>query len=127
MLLDILENLRVTASNDDFDSRRTHERRSSDQCIAMVDGQSFTVENWSQGGILLNGDTKRFSTNDLKDVTIKFKTEDKIINIEHKGTILRKNNLQTAIQFLPLTERVDKQFQHVIDDYVTKEFAKSQR
>jgi len=126
MIRNILEGLKISASNDDFDSRRSHERREIDSCIGIVDGRSYPVENWSQGGILLHGDDRVFGVNDVKEITIKFKVADKVMNVSHKGRILRKGNGKFAIQFAPLTQEVDKQFQHVLDDYMAQEFANSQ-
>ncbi|MEM9470100.1 MAG: PilZ domain-containing protein [Pseudomonadota bacterium] len=125
MIENILDNLRISASNDDFDSRRVHERRHSDSCIAVIDGQSFHVENWSQGGVLVKGDTRPFAVDEIKDLTIKFKTVDKVVNIEHRGRVLRKGVEQFVIQFSPLTYDVDRKFQQVIDDHMANEFANS--
>lgn len=126
MIRDILDSLRISASNDDFDSRRSHQRREIDHCIAILDGMSYPVENWSQGGILLNGDERTFAVNETKDITIKFKVADKIMNVNHTGRILRKGNGKFALQFAPLTQQVDRQFQHVLDDYMAHQFASSQ-
>lgn len=126
MITDILEGLKISASNDDFDSRRTHQRREMDSCIAILDGMSYPVENWSQGGILLHGDDRTFGVDEVKEITIKFKVADKIMNVTHMGRVMRKGNGKFAIQFSPLTQQVDKQFQHVMDDHMAQEFANSQ-
>jgi hypothetical protein len=126
MLTDIIETMRISASNDDVDSRRSYERREMDECVAIVNGKAYPVLNWSQGGLLLAGDTKEFSMNDILHVVIKFKIAERIMNVEHKGRVLRKGPGQLAIQFSPLTQEVDRQFQHVIDDYVARQFALSQ-
>ncbi len=127
MITDILEGLKISASNDDIDSRRSHERREIDSCIAIIDSMSYPVENWSQGGILLHGDDRAFGINEVKEITIKFKVADKIMNVSHNGRVLRKGNGKFALQFAPLTQQVDKQFQHVLDDFMAQEFANSQR
>jgi len=127
MITDILEGLKISASNDDFDSRRSHERREIDSCIAVIDGMSYPVENWSQGGILIHGDDRGFGINEVKDITIKFKVAEKVMNVTHNGRVLRKGNGKFALQFSPLTQQVDKQFQHVLDDHMAQEFANSQR
>ena len=126
MIRDILNSLKISASNDDFDSRRSFQRREVDNCIAIVDGMSYPVENWSQGGILLHGDERTFAVNEVKDITIKFKVAEKIMNVSHKGRVLRKGSGRFALQFAPLTQEIDKQFQHVLDDHMAREFANSQ-
>ena len=126
MITDILNGLKIAASNDDFDSRRSHERREIDSCIAVIDGMSYPVENWSQGGILLHGDDRIFGLDDVKDITIKFKVAEKVMNVSHRGRILRKSSNKFAMQFAPLTQEIDKQFQHVLDDHMAKEFVNSQ-
>ena len=49
MINNILDTLKISASNDDFDSRRTHERRHSDSCIAIVNGHSYPVKKLEPG------------------------------------------------------------------------------
>lgn len=127
MFKELIDNLIISASNDDIDSRRTHERRTSDSCIAVINGKSYPVQNWSQGGILLTGDPREFDTNEIKDVAMKFKVENQIVDIEHQGRILRKGGNDFVIQFSPLTKDIDKKFQYIIDDDNARQFANSQQ
>jgi len=127
MFKELIDNLMVSASNDDVDSRRTHERRASDSCIAVINGKAYPVQNWSQGGILLTGDAREYEQHDIQDIAIKFKIEDRVIDVEHKGRVLRKGHNDFVIQFAPLTKDVDKKFQHVIDDDNARQFANSQQ
>lgn len=126
MLTDILDKLRVSASNDDRDNRRVYPRRNVDSCVGIINGKAYPVENWSDGGVLINGDDKLFSLNDNTDLTLKFKLSGKILDIPHKGTIVRKARNKFAVKFAPLSREVSRKFQHVLDDYVTREFADSQ-
>jgi len=127
MFKELIDNLLISASNDDIDSRRTHERRMSDSCIAIIDDKSYPVQNWSQGGILITGDAREFGTDEIKDVSMKFKIENRVIDVEHQGRILRKGGNDFVIQFSPLTKDVDKKFQFIIDDDNARQFANSQQ
>ena len=126
MLSDILDTLKINASNDDFDSRRTHERRSMDSCVGIIDGKAYPIKDWSQGGVLMVGDEREFGLNDMKTITMKFKIAEKIMDVTHNGRILRKGRDKFVLQFAPLTGDVDRKFRQVIEDCVTQEFANSQ-
>ncbi|MEM6781022.1 MAG: PilZ domain-containing protein [Pseudomonadota bacterium] len=121
-----IENLTFTPSNDDQDVRRKHARRSSESAIATIDGKSFGVENWSEGGVLLNGDDKTFGVDQTLNMIMKFKLDDRVLEVEQDGRIVRKNNNKFAVQFGPLTDKAVRGFKQVIDDAVTREFAESQ-
>lgn len=127
MLTDILDTLRINASNDDQDSRRVHERRKMDSCVGIIDGKAYPVQDWSKGGILLTGDDRNFTLNEAKTVTLKFKLADRVMDVLHSGKILRKSRDKFAIQFAPLTQEVERKFKQVVDDYVAQEFANSQQ
>lgn len=127
MLNDILDSLKISASNDDFDSRRAHERRAMDSCVGIIDGKAYPIQNWSNGGVLLTGDDRAFSVNDTKTITMKFKLADKIMDVTHAGRVLRKGRDKFVLQFAPLTHDVNRKFKKIIDDYVTQEFANSQQ
>ena len=126
MLTDILDTLKINASNDDADSRRAHERRQMDNCIGIIDGKAYPIENWSNGGVLIQGDDRTFTINDVKTITMKFKIADRVMDVTHIGRILRKGRDKFVLQFSDLTQDVDRKFKKVIDDYVTQEFANSQ-
>lgn len=126
MLLDILESLKISASNDDMDTRRAHERREMDSCVGIIDGKAYPIQNWSNGGVLLSGDDRQFSVDETKEITIKFKLADRVVDVTHTGRILRKARDKVVMQFAPLTQEVDRRFKQVVDDYVTQEFVNSQ-
>ncbi len=127
MLNEILDTLRISASNDDFDSRRAHERREMDSCIGIIDGKAYPIQNWSNGGVLLTGDDREFTVNENKTITMKFKLADRIMDVTHTGRILRKARDKFVLQFAPLTHDVNRRFKMVVDDYITQEFANSQQ
>jgi len=126
MLQHIINSMKSLASNDDTDTRRTYERREEDQCIAMIDGASYPIENWSKGGLLLTGDDRTFGIADKKDIIVRFKLTDRVVDIELKGQIIRKGRDKFVVQFYPLTQNIDNQFNSIVDDYAAQEFANSQ-
>lgn len=127
MLNNILDKLNLSASNDDVDSRRASERREMDSCIGIIDGKAYPIQNWSEGGVLLQGDDREFSVNDVKNITMKFKVADRVMDVSHMGRVLRKGRDKFVLQFSPLTEEVNHRFKQIIDDYVTQEFVASQQ
>ena len=126
MLETILDTLKISASNDDFDSRRASERREMDNCVGIIDGKTYPIQNWSNGGVMLTGDARLFGMNDVKEIIMKFKLAERVIDVPHRGRVLRKGNNEFVLEFSPLTESVDNKFKMVIDDYNAKEFANSQ-
>lgn len=126
MLTDILQNLKINASNDDLDSRRSSERREMDSCVGIIDGKAYPIKNWSNGGVLLTGDDRTFSVDEVKTITIKFKMADRVMDVTHSGRVLRKSRDKFVLQFAPLTGDVNRKFKQVIDDYITQEFVNSQ-
>ncbi|MBI2233981.1 MAG: PilZ domain-containing protein [Micavibrio aeruginosavorus] len=126
MFSNFLAGLRSVTSNDTDETRRRSPRRGSDRCVAMVYGQTFPVENWSFGGVLLAADERLFGTGQDIDITLKFKLRNTIIDVSHRGHVVRKNNAKVAIEFEPLEKTIRRGFQQVIDDAVASEFATSQ-
>lgn len=113
-------------SNDDADSRRKSPRRAADNCVSLINGKAYPVHNWSDGGMLVHADDRMFTESAPVEVTMKFRLSGRIIDIPHRGKVVRKMRDRLAIQFEPLTRDVSRKFKEVIDDYVTREFAESQ-
>lgn len=107
-------------------ARRIYERRTTDTCVTQVGDDLYPVENWSEGGVLLGGDGKFLGLEQLCDLMIRFKLYDRVLNIKHRGRVVRKAGNKTAIQFSPLTNEIRNAFRQVIDDMVASEFANSQ-
>ena len=126
MLQTLLSTLRNSTSNDQTPTRRAHARRACDRCISVIMGRSFPVTNWSPGGVLITADDRLFTTGQDIEVKLKFKLRNTIIDIDHRGHVLRKGNGQVVVQFEPLTQTIRRMFQQVVDDYVAREFANSQ-
>lgn len=126
MLQTFLSSLRSMSSNDKEASRRRHPRRKVDRCVAVICGQAFPVEDWSPGGVQIAADDRLFSTNQDMELTIKFKLRNTILDIAHRGRVVRKSNQKVAFEFDPLPQSIRRAFQQVIDDQVAREFANSQ-
>lgn len=92
MLQALLSSLKTSTSNDEQTTKRTHLRRGVDCCVAVIHGRTFPVENWSLGGVLLQTDERLFGKEQDIDLTVKFKLRNNIVDISHKGTVVRKTN-----------------------------------
>ncbi len=121
-----LNGLRSITSNDTSHTRRKNPRRSNDRCIAMVDGQTYPVENWSFGGALIVADGRLFGVGSNIEVALKFKLRNTIIDVSHRGHVVRKANDRIAIEFETPGQAIRRVFQRVIDDSIASEFAMSQ-
>ncbi len=128
MLRKMVAKLSFDGDNDNFDpaTRRKHLRRGDDKCVSEVNGTSLPIENWSLGGLLLHADHRLFGIGQELDVKLKFKLFSQIIDIKHRAQVVRKTGSKVALQFVPLTNEVSRQFQRVIDDHLAADFARSQ-
>ncbi len=108
------------------DTRRKSPRRSADNCVSMINGKAYPVHNWSDGGMLVHADDRLFSLNAPVEVTMKFRLTGKIVDIPHRGRVVRKMRDRLAIQFEPISREISQKFKQVVDDFVTREFAESQ-
>lgn len=116
-----------TNNNEPAHTRRNFERRNCDRCVCVIDGRLYPVENWSPGGLLVSADDRVFESEQPSfPLSMKFKLQDAVLDVPHAGKIVRKGNGRIAIEFQPVTERIRRNFQRVIEDCITNEFAESQ-
>ncbi len=113
-------------SNEIEDTRRATPRGSADNCISVINGKAYPVHDWSDGGMLVQADERLFSMAAPVEITMKFRLTGKILDIPHKGRVVRKTRDRLAIQFEPLSREISNKFKQVVDDFVTREFAESQ-
>jgi len=128
MFRTLLKTLKADNSNDkgeSYSTRRRFSRRTCDSSVVVINKQAYPVENWSMGGVAINGDTRAFGVNTSVDITLKFKRSEDIIKLSHTARVVRKNAHRVAFEFEPLTNGVRKGLQSVVDDYVTARFAES--
>lgn len=116
----------VDASNTIDEGRRKYVRRSADNCISVIDGRAYPVHNWSDGGLLIQADDRMFGLSSPVEITMKFRLSGRLMDIPHRGKVVRKMRDRIAIQFEPLTREVTQKFKQVVDDFVAREFAESQ-
>jgi len=121
-----MEPLFADNNNEAEDTRRKTPRRVADNCVSVINGKAYPVHNWSDGGMLVQADERLFSVTTPVEITMKFRLTGKIVDIPHRGRVIRKMRDRLAIQFEPLTRDVTQKFKQVIDDFVTREFAESQ-
>jgi hypothetical protein len=116
MLATILTMMKQTTGNDDGDNKRRFSRRKGDSCVAVIDGQTYPVEDWCQGGVLVRGDDRLMALLQSSNITMKFRLSEKILTVAHKGRVVRKMKDKFALQFEPLTRDMAAMFQQVIDE-----------
>jgi hypothetical protein len=126
MFSSFLASLRATTSNDSTETQRRHPRRGNDRCVVVIHGQTFPVENWSFGGVLLGADERLFGTTQDIGITLKFKLRNTILDVPHRGRVIRKTNGKVAIEFEALDKTIRRAFQQVLDDANASDFATSQ-
>ena len=102
------------ANDNTSDQRRRFPRRDSDVCMVNVDGHPFPVVDWSQCGVLFEGDTRPFSEGQAVNMILRFKTDNGVEDIKVTGEIVRKNSKAVATQFTNLPETTYKSFEQVI-------------
>ncbi|AGH98559.1 PilZ domain-containing protein [Micavibrio aeruginosavorus] len=126
MLNILLAGLRANGSNDAAETRRRYPRRHVDRCVASVNGSIFPIENWSFGGLQIMADERLFGIGQSVDMVLKFKLRNTIVDIDVRGTVIRKTADHVGVEFEPLSHTIRRAFQQVIDDHVAAEFANSQ-
>lgn len=126
MLGNILKRKNTMDARSESKAKRLHARRNEDRCVSVINGQMHPVENWSSGGLLITADERLFAMDQDCILTLKFKLRDEIMEIDHKAKVVRKSPHKVALQFQPLTKKVQEGFKKVVDDYVSQRFAESQ-
>ncbi len=117
--------LQYSDQKENMMQKRQSMRRAEDHCVSIIDGQMHPVENWSDGGLLVTADERLFAIGQACTFTLKFKLRDEIMEVDHNAKVIRKASNKVALQFLPLTKKVQAGFQKIIDDHVTQRFADS--
>ena len=107
-------------------TRRRYTRRKTDQCISLIDGHAYPVEDWGIGGLLISGDDRMFAMGREYDVLLKFKLRDNVMEVQHKAKVTRKNKGRVGMEFTPLSEEIRDKLKAVVDDYVARQFVSSQ-
>lgn len=125
MFSGMLEKFRSRSDHDDAQHRRTSARREG-ACVAEIGGRMYPVANWSQGGVLINADTRLFGVGQNADLTLRFQVENDVVDIPQHGKVVRKNPNQFALKFEEIDRETHRRFEKIIDHIATVEFVKSQ-
>lgn len=127
MFGNFLSSLKNEKSQPKIDTtRRRHARRSADRCVSVIDGKIYPVLDWSLGGTQITCDERLYGVGQEVEIALKFQLREDVIDIPHKGRVVRKGKGRIALEFLPLTKEIRDRFQNVVDDYISREFADSQ-
>ena len=103
-------------SNDDSPSmRRRYPRRNHDICILEIAGKHYPVKDWSMGGALIELTDPSYSLGQVIDFTIKFKLKDRVLDVDHSATIIRKSRNYIALAFADLPGDTRSEFNTIIN------------
>jgi len=106
-------------ANDNTDNqRRRFPRREQDICMVNVDGTPFPVVDWSQCGLLFEGDTREFAEGQKINMILRFKIGNEIEDVKITGEIVRTNSKAVATTFKNVPETTLKSFDKVIQSSV---------
>ena len=122
----LFSNLQPDNHAESVTTRRRYPRRSCDQCVTIINETTYPVDNWSMGGLLIYGDSRQFGVNDEIDVTLRFKLQDRVLDVPNKARVVRKSEDRVAFQFTSLPKRIKDSLQSVVDDYAAMRFAEGQ-
>lgn len=113
------------SNGDNTISRRVYPRRTADRCISMIDGLMMPVVDWSQGGVRVFGDARTVAVGQEMNITLKFKLKNDLVDVQHRGQVVRKGTDNFSLKFLPMSQEIKRQLQHVIDEATSSEMMPS--
>ena len=102
-------------------AQRRYTRRECDVCVVEIGEITYPVHDWSLGGVLLMGDNRRFAIGEDVDFTLQYRLQDKVVDLSHTGSVVRKSLNKIAIEFAPLTAALRQSFQMIADDNVAND------
>lgn len=111
----IIVTQKATANDNTTIQRRRYPRRAHDVCMVNVDGHPYPVVDWSQCGVLFEGDTRSFAEGQTVNMILRFKVTNGIEDIKITGTIVRKNTRSVATTFTNTPKTTLDSFEHVIE------------
>lgn len=106
------------ANDNTTNQRRRFPRRKSDVCMVNVDGHPYPVVDWSQCGVLFEGDTRIFDAGQKVNMILRFKVGNEIEDVKITGEIVRTNSKSVATTFHDVPEVILKSFDKVIQSSV---------
>ncbi len=106
------------ANDNTTNQRRRFPRREQDICMVNVDGHPYPVLDWSQCGVLFEGDTRVYTKGQKVSLILRFKLNNAIEDIKIIGEVVRTNAKTVATQFTEIPETIQKSFEKVINSSV---------
>ena len=107
--------------------RRKHTRYPGFHTEMIVGDQSYSVCDWSRGGIAFETTPNdNLNPGDNIQVILKFKLPHDTITIKQLACIVRSSKHNIAAEFAPLPTVVHRQFERVLDNLYTQDFLESQ-
>lgn len=122
----LLSGLHAKTANDTLAMRRRFQRYEGRKCEIDINGKTYPVENWSEGGILFANNDRIFNAGLEIQMTVRFKVRDAVLSLDHKGRVIWKGYNKTAVEFTSSSKQTHQSFQQIIDDRVASEFVDSQ-
>lgn len=112
----ILKSLESAINDNQEATRRRFPRRVSEICVAAIDGTNHPVIDWSQCGVLFDGDGRDFEDGSEHDVVMKFKLADVVTEIPVKARVARASKTKVAMEFFSVPKKIQEAFSKVIED-----------
>jgi len=106
------------ANDNTTNQRRRFPRRDQDICMVNVDGHPYPVTDWSQCGVLFEGDTRAFAEGQKVNMILRFKVGNEIEDVKITGEIVRTNSKFVATTFDSVPETTLKSFAKIIQSSV---------
>lgn len=116
----LFRHMKAHVGNDVATNLQRAARRDVDISICEIDGTVYPVTNWSASGILLAGDERLFAKGETVEMKLRFRLSDRILEIPHTGTVMRKGKGAFAVHFDPLPAEASQGFSDVVADYNTR-------
>lgn len=107
--------------------RRKHVRYPGFHAEMVVGNQSYSVCDWSRGGIAFKTTPNdNLTQGDNIQVILKFKLPHDTLTIKQSACIVRSSKHDIAAEFDPLPMVVHRQFERVLDNLYAQDFLESQ-
>ena len=103
-----------TVNDNSAGQRRAWPRRTMDVCMVNVDGHPYPVQDWSQGGVLFECDTRPYQVGQTISMILRFKVGQAIEDVKIIGQVVRKNAHSIAAQFKQVPQNAVQSFEKVI-------------
>jgi hypothetical protein len=111
------KSIKGNTSNDNhttIQTRRQYPRRAHDVVMVNVDGHPYPVLDWSQCGVLFEGDSRFFAEDLNVNMILRFKVGNHIEDVKVSGKVVRTNNHTVAVTYSEAPEDIVETFNDII-------------